>query len=114
MRRLPLFAALALLSSCAGGTEVVTRPWSPRLVLRPHEGEVQAVAFSPDGKTVISAGPNPETGLARIRLWAVDSGMERVSYSARLDRVAEDFRWPAQSSRPGRGAGRQTPCRKPP
>jgi WD40 repeat protein len=51
-----------------------TRTRQPLLAWSAHAGRVQAVAVSPDGKTVVSVGREPGAGL---RIWDADSGRLR-------------------------------------
>ena len=51
-----------------------TRTRQPLRAWSAHAGRVQAVAVSPDGKTVVSVGREPGAGL---RIWDVDSGRLR-------------------------------------
>ena len=53
-----------------------------RLVLRGHKGKVAAVAFSPDGSTLMTGGWD-----STIRLWDVATGKERANYEWGIGRV---------------------------
>ncbi len=55
---------------------------SERLVLRGHKGAVSAVAFSPDGETLMT-GSWDET----VRLWDVQTGRERANFKWDIGRV---------------------------
>lgn len=53
-----------------------------RVVLKGHKGAVAAVAFSPDGRTLMT-GSWDQT----IRLWDVATGLERANYNWDIGRV---------------------------
>ena len=63
-----------------------------RVALKGHKGIVQAVAFSPDGKTLASASrtvpmvPN-QAGQGEVKLWNVATGKETASLSGLSDEV---------------------------
>jgi WD40 repeat protein len=57
-----------------------------RANLRGHRGEVRAVAFAPDGKTVVSAGGDAD-GPAELKVWDVASGEPRRDVAGRLARA---------------------------
>ena len=50
--------------------------YTPMLTLRGHKDRVSALAFSPDGKTLITAGPS-----GNIRVWDTTTGSERFTCS---------------------------------
>src|SRR5262245_25402069 len=54
-----------------------------RATLTGHRSFVWSVAFSPDGKTLASAGHQENT----VRLWDVTSGKEKTSLSGHRDEV---------------------------
>lgn len=60
----------------------VKAPRQPRLVLKGHKGQVSAVAFSPDGTTLMT-GSWDQT----VRLWDVATGKERANYMWDVGRV---------------------------
>src|SRR5690348_6713248 len=51
---------------------------APRVVLKGHTDEVYALAFSPDGKALASAGQD-----ASIRMWDLAAGKERAVLTRR-------------------------------
>jgi WD40 repeat protein len=53
-----------------------------RMVLKGHKGQVQALAFSPDGQTLMT-GSWDQT----VRLWDVATGLERANYNWDIGRV---------------------------
>lgn len=53
-----------------------------RLVLKGHKGQVAAVAFSPDGRTLMT-GSWDQT----VRLWDVATGVERANFNWNIGRV---------------------------
>jgi WD40 repeat protein len=60
----------------------VVRIWDmktgkPRAALRGHAGEIMALAYSPDGKTLAAAGGNQHHA-GELKLWDVAAGKERV------------------------------------
>lgn len=60
----------------------VKKPREPRLILKGHKGQVSAVAFSPDGSTLMT-GSWDQT----VRLWDVATGKERANYMWDVGRV---------------------------
>jgi WD40 repeat protein len=50
----------------------------PQVVLRGHRYAIHTLAFAPDGKTVASGGGLRDQ-LAELKLWDIDTGMERAS-----------------------------------
>ena len=57
-------------------------PWQERAVLRGHQGAVRALAFSPDGKTLVS-GSSDRT----IRVWDTNTGQERATWKTHKEAV---------------------------
>jgi WD40 repeat protein len=53
-----------------------------RLVLKGHKGQVHAVAFSPDGRTLMTGSWD-----FTVRLWDVATGKERANYNWDIGRV---------------------------
>lgn len=89
-------ACPAVALSPDGGALVVAVDWTariydvkkirddkdPKLVLKGHKGQVAAVCFSPDGKTVMT-GSWDQT----VRLWDATTGKERANYQWDIGRV---------------------------
>jgi hypothetical protein len=87
-----LHECLAIALSADGRTLAVTADYavkiydvekrSPRRSLEGHKGKVVAVAFSPDGRTLVT-GSWDQT----VRLWDVATGKERATYNWDIGRV---------------------------
>ena len=81
-----LLRALALLVALVGtgllvGASVLAEEVKERS-LSGHEGFIHALAFSPDGKTLVSAGIDKT-----VRLWDVAAGKERRTLRGQAERV---------------------------
>jgi WD40 repeat protein len=58
------------------------RTWQERTTLTGHTGDVRSVCFSPDGKTLASAGSD-----RTIKLWEAGAGQERLTLEGHADPV---------------------------
>src|SRR5437870_3831976 len=54
----------------------------PRLVFREHKNLVHAIAFSPDGRSLVSASDD-----GTVKLWETASGMVRLTMKGHEGRV---------------------------
>ena len=85
-------ACPAVALSTDGKTMAVAVDWTAKIydvekkreraVLKGHKGQVSAVAFSPDGRTLMT-GSWDQT----VRLWDVATGLERANYNWDIGRV---------------------------
>ena len=57
-------------------------PWQVEHVLRSHEGDIYAAAFSPDGRRIVTASKD---GTARV--WDVETGRELHALKGRHDSI---------------------------
>lgn len=76
-----------------------TQPWQRGLVLAGHDGEVQAVAWSPDGSRIASGAEGPA-----LNVWAADTG-ELLTTIATQARVIASLAWSPDSAQLASGAG---------
>ncbi len=82
----PLVGAGRVAAAPAGGWQVTTadRPAAGPPALRPHSGDVQAAAFSPDGKRVVTAGSD-----GNVRVWDAATGAELLTLRGPAGGAAE-------------------------
>jgi WD40 repeat protein len=55
--------------------------WEPRRTLKGHKGEVDAVAFSKDGRWMASAGPTAKENVYEVILWDARTGKVKQTFS---------------------------------
>lgn len=73
-----VLALLALAAGCSFRSPIL--PPEPRAVLDTLVPELRALAFSPDGRVLASAG-GEESGGEEITVWTVDSGVRRSTFT---------------------------------
>jgi RNA polymerase sigma factor (sigma-70 family) len=77
--------------------------WRACAAPRRHAGQVGAVAFAPDGRTLATAGPG-EAGRGEVRLWDVTAARERAV--VRLDGTVTALAFSADGRRLATGSSR--------
>jgi WD40 repeat protein len=77
-----------------------------RLVLRGHTNQIAAVAWSPDGKRLASAGGDPAGKSGELKVWDLVTGKEQFTPAANTDYPVSTVAWSPDGKRLAWGGGR--------